>query len=311
MHPCELTDVEIDHIIPKSNFVKGAATYGLPDPPDFGVDDVENLAPICHAHNNSKRDRLYSEIGTLQVATALTDASKRAPGVRQRFRQYLALEGLEASVLSVIMKPEGERYSKEFEDLSRLLVQRLHDIGLDPENRFVHELKVESPDTTVADWPMVPTGGDSRIALITAPLDSDGRFAQRVVNEIFGLDFSELLVTVIEAVKSRLRSQAAAQTDSENVSFSQVPDRFVPTLSQVAFSGGFEQPELQFAGSVDEVDTGTAVQNSENGGELIDVQVLAEYTGTFSATVVLNDLEDLEDVDLDVSSVEITVQIER
>ena len=66
-------------------------------------------------------------------------------------------------------------------------------------------------------------------------MNSSGRFARRVTEDLFGHDFGALIAEAIDEVKRQLRRRAESEPGVDKVKFDSYPDWLIPSIDNVAF----------------------------------------------------------------------------
>ena len=291
--------MEIDHLIPRSYRSRPKALGELlrdclaPEDRDLGfvIDAPHNLAPICPGCNGRKSDKPFGKIPVF--IDLLKTARKREPEVVKRFHAFYARNDLAKALLTVTVAEVDEPKAQEtLVQFGSLMVNRLRAVSPDI---------LETPSNHDLDDPDL-----DRMHHVVVTLDRSGRRAKVILEDVYGCDFDEALITPIRSVIAAIKRHLVSSMSSffydggeADPDIGEPAGRMLVEVSKVVY----ETVEEFCLGGKFEADGASLTgihANNDSGTEFVQAEATA--LGTFSLYFGPDDeVIDPESVSLDVS----------
>lgn len=257
--PKAYTDVQIDHIIPKSTstarLLEIQQKLGLA--PDFHIHDPRNLGPIC-ARCNGKRgksDRDYSDVPRTM------DVLHRAESLRPKVIELVDNFSKSGDVAKALLKANASNLKDDkvrgaFERHAPALVQKL---------ALLDEGKVEFQTVRTRDVEI-----ESDVIELRSSLSTRGRTSLAVLEEICGGDFwdltqeglAELLGELMAELRHKfedLEEDLRTEVGSQDISFAEL------SISSLDAKRTADSVNFRFAGTLELQTTCSILRESWDG----------------------------------------------
>ena len=278
--PKEFTDIEIDHIVPKSisksDLKEVAKALGLPS--NYDLDDPMNLAPICPACNGPGGKGDHHQTNVPVVHTKLIKAQHLKPKVVAQVQSFQSNRRLAQSLLMVVEADISRGSARRlFEDQAPAIVQRLAGLGEDKADFLTYRTEA----VQLVSGEML----DVRIIL-----NSRGRTAVTLIEEVCSFPLNGFIKEPVIGLLCQVRQDThvdfeAIRGPAGPTSAGPPMENFIDIdLDLVDFDGAHGEVEFTASGNFDASLSASLVQDSHDGADRNDFQGDAYVTGTFSFT---------------------------
>jgi hypothetical protein len=275
--PKDFTDIQIDHLIPKTTTAKRRATLlqTFQLPADFDLDRPANLAPICGSCNRKKaNDTVTAAI--LILAMHLTQAGKLEPAV---------IAAVNAAASSHQIGTWLRQVNKT--DLDDTNVRNTF---LVEAPAIVQKLALLDPDK--ADF-VTTKSADLDLETLQVPvqlsLNSRGRTAITVLDEILGCPINDAVEPGVDALIPEIAEAARSAVEGTDDDTGEPlnagpPECYQLSLSidEIDFARDGTELTVVFAGTFAGVFSGSVVRTGIDGDGLDELQGDSEVAGRFS-----------------------------
>lgn len=300
LHPRDLLEVDIDHLVPQSlspaqrqTLLEESLTAELHDLP-FDIHAPHNLGPGCRSCNTEKGNR--DLLSAPRFMTLLSRARELEPAVIRTVRKFHSGKALTSALATITGADSTDPdIMQALAELGPALIARL---------RYIAPDILEAPSNY--DY-FDPDGDASDEYLVTVTLDETSRRARILLEDAYHCDFDPALVTVVRAVIDEICEQLgrAIARELENRGYdpdvAPVTARIDLAVNRLAVDP--DGPRFELHGTYQAEGTAeAAIQNYRNDCGTSWVQRDAEDAGNFTAAFFPADAPDIEVDYIDLSN---------
>lgn len=292
LHPRDLLDVEIDHLIPQSyagsqlqEMLDDNLTDDLRAMP-FDIHAPHNLGPGCRTCNGEKGNRDF--LTAPRFMALLARARQLEPTVIRTVRKFHSGNAFTAALATATgVDPTDPAIMDTLTELGPALIARL---------RYIAPHVLEGPSNY--DY-FDPDSDATDEYLVTATLDETSRRARILLEDAYRCDFDAALVTVVRAVIEEIRQRLARAIARELENRGYDPD-VAPADARIeidvsGLSADPDGPNFELRGTYKAEGTAWAsIQDYRNDSGTTDLQRDADDQGHFTVTFYPGDAPNVE-----------------